>query len=62
MNNQLALIIEDDPDLSIIFAEALPAAEFETKIIQDGRVALACLAEDQPVYSCAGSVFASCLR
>ena len=49
MNNRLALIIEDDPDLSIIFAEALQAAEFETKIIQDGRVALACLAEDQPI-------------
>lgn len=49
MKHQLALIIEDDPDLSIIFAEALQAAEFETKIIQDGEIALACLAEDQPV-------------
>jgi DNA-binding response OmpR family regulator len=48
MNNQLALIIEDDPDLSVIFAEALQAAEFETQIIQDGQVALAYLAETQP--------------
>lgn len=48
MKLQMALIIEDDPDLSEIFAEALQAAEFETKIIRDGQEALTCLAEDQP--------------
>lgn len=35
-----SLIIEDDPDLSTIFSEALNAAGFETEIIQNGRVAL----------------------
>src|SRR5262245_35769732 len=49
MSNQPALIIEDDPDLSVIFAEALQAAEFETHVIQDGQVALAYLAKNQPV-------------
>ncbi len=38
--NNLALIIEDDPKLAAIFAEALRAAEFETEIISDGRKAL----------------------
>jgi DNA-binding response OmpR family regulator len=36
----LALIIEDDFDLSIIFEEALKAAEFDTQVIQDGQKAL----------------------
>jgi two-component system response regulator BaeR len=49
MNNLPALIIEDDPDLSVIFANALQAAEFETHVIQDGQVALAYLAKNQPV-------------
>ena len=37
--NQLALIIEDDLDLSTIFTEALIAAGFETETIRDGLVA-----------------------
>ena len=49
MSNPLALIIEDDPDLSVIFAQALQAAEFEAHVIQDGQVALAYLAKNQPV-------------
>lgn len=49
MTNPFALIIENDVKLATIFAEALQVAEFETKIIQDGRIALACLAEDQPI-------------
>ncbi len=36
----LALIIEDDEDLSFIFAEALRAAGFEPEVIRDGQVAL----------------------
>jgi DNA-binding response OmpR family regulator len=36
----LALIVEDDPKLAAIFAEALRAAEFETEVISDGRKAL----------------------
>lgn len=47
MNNQ-ALIIEDDADLAIIFAEAIKAAGFETQIIRDGRIALTQLATSVP--------------
>ncbi len=36
----LALIIEDDPKLSTIFAETLKLAEFKTETIADGQVAL----------------------
>lgn len=43
-----ALIIEDDPDLADIFAEALQAAEFETEIIRDGRAGLARLRDLKP--------------
>lgn len=35
-----SLIVEDDPDLSTIFSEALNAAGFETEIVQNGRVAI----------------------
>lgn len=35
----LALIIEDDEDLSIIFSEALRAAGFSTAVIRDGQEA-----------------------
>lgn len=47
MNNQ-ALIIEDDADLAIIFAEAIKAAGFETQIIRDGRIALTQLETSVP--------------
>ena len=47
MNNQ-ALIIEDDADLAIIFAEAIKAAGFETQIIRDGRIALTQLVTSAP--------------
>lgn len=36
MNKPLALIVEDDMDLSLIFSEALQAAQFEVEIISDG--------------------------
>ncbi len=48
MNNPLALIIEDDPDLSTIFATALQAAEFSTEIVADGQQASIRLAEALP--------------
>jgi CheY-like chemotaxis protein len=35
----LALIVEDDIDLSIIFAGALEAAGFDTEVIMDGKEA-----------------------
>jgi len=37
--SELALIIEDDEDLSEIFSQALIAAKFETEIIRDGALA-----------------------
>ena len=40
MSKQLALIIEDEPDLTTIFQEALKSAGFETEVILDGQVAL----------------------
>lgn len=48
MKRDFSLIIEDDKDLAIIFSEALQAAEYETEIIQDGRLALERLADTQP--------------
>jgi len=44
----LALVVEDDEDLSVIFSEALRAAGFKTKIAQAGDVALEMLAETIP--------------
>lgn len=40
MSNPLALIIEDDFDLSAIFEKALKAANFETQVAQTGDAAL----------------------
>jgi DNA-binding response OmpR family regulator len=48
VSNQFALIIEDDYDASIIFAEALQAAGFETEIIRSGDKALVRLAVTTP--------------
>jgi DNA-binding response OmpR family regulator len=42
------LIIEDDPNLATIFAEALRTAGFETEIAHDGKAALAQLAATTP--------------
>jgi DNA-binding response OmpR family regulator len=44
----LALIIEDDVDLSTIFAEALHAAGFQTEVIRDGGDAARQLNQAQP--------------
>ena len=48
MSTPFALIIEDDWDLSTIFAQALQAAEFETEIAEDGQVATTRLMETTP--------------
>ena len=40
MNKPLALIIEDDFDLSEIFSAALQRGEFETEIVRDGKAAM----------------------
>ena len=49
MNNAaLALVIEDDEDLSFIFAEALRAAGFEPEVVRDGRLALDRLSQVMP--------------
>ncbi|MGD1995267.1 MAG: response regulator [Anaerolineae bacterium] len=48
MSRRLALIVEDDRDLAIIFAEALHAADYETEIARRGNEALACLASMTP--------------
>ncbi len=46
--NNLAMIIEDDIDLSNIFAEALKGAGFETEVIRDGALAQKRLKENIP--------------
>jgi DNA-binding response OmpR family regulator len=43
-----ALIVEDDEDLSTIFAEALRAAGFKPEIVRDGALALKRLGEIVP--------------
>jgi CheY-like chemotaxis protein len=40
MNKPLALVIEDDPDLSEIFSMTLRSSGFETEVFQDGQAAL----------------------
>lgn len=48
MTKPLALVVEDDEDLSIIFGEALQLANCETQVIQDGQKALEWLAVNVP--------------
>ena len=48
MNKPLALIVEDEKDLSDIFAEALQHADFATEVVRDGQLALNRLAEIVP--------------
>jgi DNA-binding response OmpR family regulator len=48
MDNPLALIVEDDDDAGVIFANALREAGFECEIIQAGDKALVRLAETVP--------------
>ena len=48
MNKPLALVIEDDIDLSEIFSMTLRSGGFETEVIRDGQAALNRLAGDPP--------------
>ena len=48
MTNLLGFVVEDDPDLSVIFSEALQAAGFEVEVISSGDQALVRLAEVVP--------------
>jgi DNA-binding response OmpR family regulator len=41
--NPLALIVEDDEKLSMIFAQAMKMADFDTQIVRDGEEAQAAL-------------------
>lgn len=46
--NELAIVIEDDMDLAIIFSEALQAAGFEVETARDGQTAHERLMATQP--------------
>jgi DNA-binding response OmpR family regulator len=48
MTKNIALVIEDDPDLSEIFSKALQAAGFEVETIMDGKIAQDRLKEAVP--------------
>jgi DNA-binding response OmpR family regulator len=48
VNEPLALIVEDDYDISKIFEEALKAAGFKTQVMRNGRAALEQLNQDTP--------------
>jgi two-component system cell cycle response regulator DivK len=48
MSTMYALVVEDDGDLAVIFAEALQAAGYATGIVQDGDTALARLTVTTP--------------
>ncbi len=47
-SNRLALVIEDDEDLAIIFTEALHTAGYKTKTIRDGKQAMEEVDSSQP--------------
>jgi DNA-binding response OmpR family regulator len=48
MGAQLALIIEDDYDTTVVFQEALEAAGYETEVLRSGDKALKRLVETTP--------------
>ncbi len=48
MGKPLALIVEDEFDISIVFSRALQAAGFETEVIHTGDAALEWLASSKP--------------
>ena len=48
MSKPLALIIEDDPDLSEIFSISLRGGGFDTEMIRDGQLAVDRLAGEPP--------------
>jgi CheY-like chemotaxis protein len=48
MDKPLALIVEDEFDISIVFSRALQAAGFETEVIRNGDTALEWLSSSKP--------------
>jgi CheY-like chemotaxis protein len=48
MDKPLALVVEDEFDISIVFSKALQAAGFETEVIHSGDVALEWLSSNKP--------------
>lgn len=48
MNNSLALVVEDEQDISFIFAKALEAAGFEPHIVHAGDTAIEWLSSATP--------------
>jgi DNA-binding response OmpR family regulator len=48
MDKPLALIVEDEKDISVIFAKALHAAGFETEVAYSGDTAITWLASNTP--------------
>ena len=48
MTKPLAIIVEDDPDLSEIFSLSLRGGGFDTELIRDGQVAMDRLAGTPP--------------
>ena len=48
MEKPLALIVEDEFDISIVFSRALQAAGFETEVIRNGGTAMEWLSSSRP--------------
>jgi len=48
MGKPLALIVEDEKDIAVIFAKALHAAGFETEIVHSGDIAITWLSANIP--------------
>jgi CheY-like chemotaxis protein len=48
MDKPLALIVEDEFDISVVFSRALQAAGFETQAIRSGDTALEWLSSNKP--------------
>jgi DNA-binding response OmpR family regulator len=48
MSKPIALIVEDEKDISIIFAKALHAAGFETEVVHNGDAAIIWLSTNIP--------------
>jgi DNA-binding response OmpR family regulator len=48
MGKPLALIVEDEFDISIVFSRALQAAGFETEVIRSGDAAIEWLSSSKP--------------
>jgi DNA-binding response OmpR family regulator len=48
MGKPLALVVEDEKDISVIFAKALHAAGFKTEIVHTGDAAITWLSSNTP--------------